>query len=90
MKGCTASWLFMHCCSLFPFPLTHTAMQVERILEAREWDAYGKMIEVLQHCLAQVTVARASGSACSTREHCCHGDPILWCKSCEGLVPGGA
>jgi hypothetical protein len=23
---------------------------------SREWDAYGKMIEVLNHCLAQVSV----------------------------------
>jgi hypothetical protein len=27
---------------------------VERILEAREWDAYGQMMDVLRGCLAQV------------------------------------
>lgn len=29
-------------------------LQVERILEVREWDAFAKMMDVLKHCLAQV------------------------------------
>lgn len=49
---------------------------MDRILVSREWDAYGKMIEVLNHCLAQVNLLVYTRDVSESQHHLCDTVPV--------------